>query len=153
LLTRQHLAFRWNEDHVLLVGTEHEQAVEAILDAVESGNADLEPVIERDEDSVAPPPAGPVDSRLPFETLTTFFLAAERLKRDPLDADGLGQLLKALDVADDDNPPYGVEKPLWDRTCELADELADALAGDDEPDEDEARDVAIELHDLLRPFI
>ena len=93
------------------------------------------------------------EERLPFETLTTFFLAGERLQKSPLDADGLEELLAALDVADPAEPPYGVERRLWERTCELAEELADALAAGDEPDEDEARAVATELHDLLRPYV
>ena len=150
LLVRQHLPFRWNE-HVLLVSTEQEEAVEAILDAVEQGDAELEPVIEEPNPADALP-AG-ADGPLPFETLTTFFLAGERLHKNPLDADGLEQLIKAIDVADPANPPYGVERPLWMRTCELADQLADALAGEDEPDEDEAADTAGELYDLLRPYV
>ena len=61
--------------------------------------------------------------------------------------------MKALDMAEPTNPPYGVERPLWERTCELADELADALTEGDKPDEETAAEVAGELHDLLRPFV
>ena len=129
------IAFRW-DGSTLLVATVDEATVEPILDGIEVTGAD-----------------GEDRGRLPFETLTTFFLAGERLKRNPLDADGLEQLLAALDVADPDAPPYGVQPALWQRTCELAEELADALAGDDEPDEHDALDIASELHDLLRPFI
>lgn len=150
LLVRQHLPFRWDE-HVLLVATEHEDAVEAILDAVEQGKAELKPVIDREDPSEALAPGA--DGPLPFETLTTFFLAGERLQKNPLDADGLELLIKAIDVADPANPPYGVERPLWKRTCELADQLADALAGEEDPDEDEAVDAAGELFDLLRPYV
>ena len=151
LLVRQHIPFTWNV-HVLLVATVNEEAVEAILDAVESGEAEVEPVIEIEDDSEALPIERGAD-RLPFETLTTFFLAGERLQKHPLDADGLALLLKALDVAEPTNPPYGVERELWQRTCELADELADSLAEGDEPDEDAASEVAGELHDLLRPYV
>ena len=151
LLVRQHLPFKWNE-HVLLIATEHEEAVEAILDAVESGEATVEPVIEVGDDAEALPEDTAAPERLPFETLTTFFLAGERLQKHPLDSDGLQLLLKALDVAEPTNPPYGVQRELWTRTCELADELADALTEDDEPDEETAAEVAAELHDLLRPF-
>ena len=66
---------------------------------------------------------------------------------------GLEQLLDALDVAEPARPPYGVDPRLWARTCELADELAGALADDDEPDHDEAASLAAELHELLRPFV
>ena len=84
---------------------------------------------------------------------TTFFLAGDRLQKNPLDADGLEQLLSATDVADPDRPPYGVDKRLWVRMCELADELAAALVDGDEPDVVETQAVAGELHDLLRPYV
>jgi hypothetical protein len=143
-LCRQAIPFRW-EDTLLLVRTDDEATVESLLDLVESvDDVELEPD-ELDEHAEA--------DQLPFETLTTFFLAGDRLKRDPLDADGLEQLLAAVEVADPAAPPYGVEARLWKRTCELADELADALAGDDLPDEEAAVEIAEELYELLRPVI
>ena len=48
-------------------------------------------------------------------------------------------------------PPFGVQPRLWQQTCELADQLADALVEDDEPDHDAAMAAAEALHDLLRP--
>lgn len=140
LLINQHLAMRW-DGHLLNVATDDEAAVEAVLDDVESGRVTLADV------------KGPGAGELPFETLTTFFLAGERLQKNALDADGLEQLLKALDVAEPANPPYGVERHLWERTCRLADELADALVGGDDPDQEVASEVAAELHDLLRPYV
>jgi hypothetical protein len=139
LITRG-LPFRWEED-VLLVGTDDEELVDAILDDVENDEG-----VDLAEDD------GDVD-QLPFETLTTFFLAGDRLQRNPLDADGLEQLLSATDVADPDHPPYGVDKRLWLRMCELADDLAAALVDGDEPDVVETQAVAAELHDLLRPYV
>jgi hypothetical protein len=140
-LVARSLPFRWEED-VLLVGTGDEALVDAILDDVEN-----------DEGVELPEDQGDEADRLPFETLTTFFLAGDRLQRNPLDADGLEQLLSATEVADPDRPPYGVDKRLWDRTCELADDLAAALVDGDEPDVVETQAVAAELHDLLRPYV
>jgi len=141
LLVARGLPFRW-EDEILLVGTDDEQLVDAILDDVENDEGVVLP--DETEDDV---------DQLPFETLTTFFLAGDRLQRNPLDADGLEQLLSATEVADPDRPPYGVEKRLWLRMCELADELAAALVDGEEPDVVETQAVAAELHDLLRPFV
>jgi hypothetical protein len=140
-LVARGLPFRWEED-VLLVGTNDEQLVDAILDDVEN-----------DEGVELPDDEGADADQLPFETLTTFFLAGDRLQRNPLDADGLEQLLSATDVADPDRPPYGVDKRLWLRMCELADDLAAALVDGDEPDVVETQAVAAELHDLLRPYV
>ena len=141
LLVARGLPFRW-EDEILLVGTDDEQMVDSILDDVENDEGVVLP--DETEDDV---------DQLPFETLTTFFLAGDRLQRNPLDADGLEQLLSATEVADPDRPPYGVEKRLWVRMCELADELAAALVDGEEPDVVETQAVAAELHDLLRPYV
>jgi hypothetical protein len=145
-LVNRGLPFRWEED-VLLVGTHDEELVDAILDDVENDEG-----VDLPEDSDDAEADADAD-RLPFETLTTFFLAGDRLQRNPLDADGLEQLLQAIDVADPDRPPYGVDKRLWERTCELADDLAGALVDGEEPDVVETQAVATELHDLLRPYV
>ncbi len=143
-LVARGLPFRWEED-VLLVGTDDEELVDSILDDVENDEG-IELPDETDEERAEA-------DQLPFETLTTFFLAGDRLQRNPLDADGLEQLLSATDVADPEYPPYGVDKRLWLRMCELADELAAALVDGDEPDVVETQAVAAELHDLLRPYV
>jgi hypothetical protein len=144
VLLRQGHPHRW-EDEVLLVHTVDEALVESLLDLVETGES-VELVSDLGDEHAE-------DDRLPFETLTTFFLAGERLRRDPLDPDGLEDLLAACEVADPEQPPFGVDPRLWERTCALADDLAGALVDEDLPDGDTARQVAEELHDLLRPYI
>ncbi len=141
-LTRQAVPYRW-EDDLLVVPTANEPVVESLMDMIEQGEFTAH-VDDIDADD---------GERLPFETLTTFFLAGSRLQKNPMDADGLEQLVAAIAVADPARPPYGVDIRLWQRTCELADELADALADADEPDHDETVAVASELHDLLRPYV
>ncbi len=143
-LTRQAVPYRW-EDDLLVVPTANEALVESLMDMIEQGEftAHADDIDTDDGDG----------ERLPFETLTTFFLAGVRLQKNPMDADGLEQLIAATQLADPARPPYGVDLRLWQRTCELADELAGALADADEPDHDETVAVASELHDLLRPYI
>ncbi|MCE9622900.1 MAG: hypothetical protein K8R99_11195 [Actinomycetia bacterium] len=139
-LTAERIPYRW-EDDLLLVSTAHEDAAEALMDTIEAGDFAMLPTDDASPDE------------LPFETLTTFFLAAERLQRNTQDADGLEQLLDALEVAEPERRPYGVELLLWQKTCELADALASALVDADEPDHETAMAVATDLHDLLRPYI
>ena len=139
-LTAQQIPYRW-EDDLLLVSTTHEEAAEVLMDTIEAGDFAMLPSDDASADE------------LPFETLTTFFLAAERLQRNTQDADGLEQLLDALEVAEPERRPYGVELLLWQQTCELADALASALVDADEPDHETAMAVATDLHDLLRPFV
>jgi hypothetical protein len=145
-LTLQRNPFRW-VDGILLVHTSDEEVVDSLLDMVENGEVGIVAAMalpaEEDDD----------DDRMAIETLTVFFLAGERLRRDPLDADGIDQLLEAIELAEPDQAPYGVEPKLWARTCELADELAGALVDEDEPDEQAAMEIAEQLHDLLRPYI
>lgn len=145
-LTAQRIPYRW-EDDLLLVATESEDLVEAMMDMIEVGEAASLEVALGDAGGTAG------DDQLPFETLTTFFLAAERLQRNSLDADGLDQLLDALEVAEPERRPYGVDKSLWLRACALADELAGALVDSDEPDHETAMAVATDLHDLLRAYV
>lgn len=132
--------FAW-EAATLVVHSDDEPEIEALLDSVESGE------IGMPNEEVADA------ERLPFETLTTFFLVGERLRKNPLHADGLNELTRALDLADPKRPPYGVDSRLWVRTCEMAEELVDALVEGDEPDVDEAQAIAQDLHDLLRPYV
>ncbi|HRE02116.1 MAG TPA: hypothetical protein PLV68_12510 [Ilumatobacteraceae bacterium] len=150
-LAAANIPFRW-QDTTLIVPTADEAAVDEILDDVESGEV------------ISAADAGDVDG-VPFESLNSFFLAGERLRKDPGDADGLERLVEALDVADPNRPPRGVELRVWRRSCELADRLADALiaGASDDPDEVEydedglpivpALQIASDLHDLLRPLI
>ena len=149
-LTRQGRPFRW-EGEVLLVHTADEELVEPLMDLIETG--EFVDVDEADFDDDGADDTDADADELPFEVLTTFFLAADRLRRNPLDADGLDQLLAAVEVADPEHPPFGVEPRLWARTCELAEELTDALVEDDVPNEEAATEVAAELYELLRPFI
>lgn len=129
-------------DGVLSVPTSAESPVDDILDDVESG--EMIPVIND----------GPDGDDLPFESLNSFFLAGERLRKDPRDADGLERLLEALAIADPNRPPRGVELRVWRRSCGLAENLADALAeAPDDSELEEVAPVAEALHDLLRPLI
>lgn len=136
------IPYRW-EDQVLLVATDDEGVVEALLDDIESGEY-VEVGAPRDPSSQDVAGA---------EALTDFFLAAERLQKDPIDADGIDHLRRATGESDPDVPPFGVTPKLWHRTCELADEIVDALVDDDGPDHDAAMRAAAQLHELLRPHV
>jgi hypothetical protein len=129
-------------DGVLSVPTAAESVVDDILDEVEAG--EMIPVIND----------GPEGDALPFESLNSFFLAGERLRKDARDADGLERLLEAIKIADPDRPPRGVELRVWRMSCELAEQLADVLVdGSEDEVITEAQPVAEALHDLLRPLI
>jgi hypothetical protein len=137
-------AFAW-EDDTLVVHSEDEEQVEAVLDAVESGEITAGAPSDHDDD-------------LPLEALTAMFLAAERLRKSSTSPEGTLHLSRALEIAQPQRPPYGVDARLWERALGLADELADAVVVEPgeaprDIDEDDVSDIAEELHDLLRPFV
>jgi hypothetical protein len=87
-----------------------------------------------------------------FEVLSALFLAADRLKSNPLDPEGIADLADALEGAHPDVPPYGIVPGLWRDALDRANRLADALA---DPD-DRSHDVmpqAAELQAILRPYL
>jgi hypothetical protein len=142
MLAERSIDHHWEDDVTLVVRADDEEAVEQVLDLVEF--PDALPV-----DVVLPPEgAGDADP----EVLSNLFLAADRLKGDPLDADGLSDLMAAVEVADPTVPPYGFDRRLWATIVEEAESLADLVA--DEVDHgDEVQAKAADLRALLRPYV
>jgi hypothetical protein len=148
------IPYRWEEDDLLVVAARDEELVEAILDAIEYPDA-LSPE-EGDDDEA------------PSELMGELFVAADRLKANPRDPEGLRGLSEFIGVAQADEPPYGVEPALWRSAVEGANDLADRItAGDDDhveagdldedgypvpPGQDLTRR-ARDLRELLRPFV
>jgi len=135
---------RFEEGGLLVVSGADEELTERVLDSVEYPDA-----LPASADGDLPDSAGEADPEL----LSTLYLAADRLKRDPGDADGLADLLRALDQADADVPPYGVAKTLWATVVEAADDLADALTDEDDDRTEEALERASALRTTLRPYV
>jgi hypothetical protein len=148
------IPYRWEEDDLLVVAASDEELVEAILDAIEYPDA-----LDAEEGE---------DDEAPSELMGDLFVAADRLKANPHDPDGLRGLSEFVGVAQADQPPYGVEPALWRSAVEGANDLADRITGGDddivEPgdlDEDgypmpPERDLtrrARDLRELLRPFV
>jgi hypothetical protein len=140
------VAHRWEGDDetTLVVAPGDEAVVEALLDGVEY--PDAIPVEEVDDEATAAAEA------TSFEVLSSLFLAADRLKGNPLDADGIADLSDALEDADPDVPPFGIVPGLWRDAVERANRLADTLADNDDRSPEVAEQAA-ELQALLRPFV
>ena len=138
MLTELDIAFRW-EGEVLLVSTSDEDEVDECLDALESGG-----VVTIDGE--APPQAR-------HETLQTLSKVAQRLQRNPLDADGLTLLSVLLEDFESHSAPRGVPDSVWRQATGIADQLAAAIADDNQPDEISAIDLAGRLHAVLRPHV
>jgi hypothetical protein len=148
------IPYRWEEEDLLVVAASDEELVEAILDAIEYPDA-----LEQEEGE---------DDEAASELMGELFVAADRLKANPRDPEGLRGLSEFVGVAQADEPPYGVEPALWRSAVEGANDLADRITGGDDDrveagdlDEDgypipPERDLtrrARDLRELLRPFV
>ncbi|MBU6240745.1 MAG: hypothetical protein KJS66_03055 [Acidobacteria bacterium] len=147
LLVASDIPFKW-EGALLVTLTDFEDTVDELLDAVEAGDVTIV-----DSSGSGRGTVSVADSDVSGETLTQMFLASERLQRDPLDADGLALLVRVLDDVEDGGTPFGVPVPVWRQAVELADQLADALAGGEIPDEIGAMEIAQRLFVTLRPHV
>ena len=144
------IAFRW-EAGLLLVNVDDEDPVDDLLDELEESGA-LDDADEREEDD----PATDLDegAETPGEVLEKLFLAADRLRRKPLDADGLQDLADALALSNPARPPYGLDPLAWRRITALADELAvvETRLADDEDEDQLDDDVEVEeAHEQSSP--
>jgi hypothetical protein len=129
---------RYEDDGLtLVIASRDESVVESLLD--------------RDEDGASPDAVGD-DDAASGEALAGFFLAADRLRRDPLDPDGIAALLEVLDASEDAPPPFGVSTTLWQNMIDEADLIADSLAEDD-IDIATLVEHASVLRNLARPFV
>jgi len=156
-LAQAGIAYGWDET-LLLVGVDDEEAVDDLLDDLESSGA-LDEVDDADDDL----------TETPGDVLEQLFLAADRLRKHPLDADGLTGLADALARSNPARPPFGLDPVAWRSITGLADQLADAEtaeadggtdasedlvdAGADDDDRTAAQRLAADLRDALRPYV
>jgi hypothetical protein len=142
-LAEAEIPHQWEGEATLVVSPQDEELVEAVLDELEFPHAleveAIEPVDEAAEETS-------------FEVLSSLFLAADRLKGNPLDPEGITDLTDALEQADADAPPFGIVPGLWRDAIERANRIADALADDDDRSDDVATEAA-GLQALLRPYV
>ncbi len=152
------LPYRWEDDAVLVVRGLDETFVEELLDELEFPDA-----LASEEQDAA--------DETSFELMSELFVAADRLKGNPRDPDGILGLATVVEAADPDRPPYGVEPVLWQQAVVAANDLADRLAGGGDDDGDGFVDDVVDeegepvhtdddlvaragaLRNLLRPFV
>lgn len=142
------VAHRWEGDGkaTLVVASDDELVVDELLDLIERGEitaSDIDDNDHSDDDS---------SHEIALEALTGLFLASERLQRNAANPEGFDSLVDALGAASPKHPPYGVERRLWERALELGGGLLAELENT-ESDDDAAQEMAVDLHDLLRPYV
>lgn|SRR5262245_18684829 len=142
-LVEADIPHQWEGEATLVVAPRDEELVEAVLDELEFPHALAVEAVD---------PVNDAAEETSFEVLSSLFLAADRLKGNPVDPDGIADLTDALEEADPDAPPYGIVPGLWRDAIDRANQLADALADDDDRSDDVAAQAA-GLQALLRPYV
>ena len=133
----------WDVATDLVVGEHDEDAVDAILDQVESPDALEIPVDaglgedDDDEDTYA--------------VMTRLYEAADRLKDDPDDDTLAGEFFDAADDAAATGTPFGIDEAVWRRVQELAQEVSTAMEQDE--DDEVVAGNARRLRDVLFGYV
>jgi hypothetical protein len=122
----------------LFVYEDDEEAVDAVVDELAGDELPLD--------------AGDEDDAVDAELLGDVFVAADRLRRDPQDPDGVMTVLEEADRLDPGHPPYGLDRDDWHGVCERFAALRDLLLADT-VDEDAVVAGADELRRALRPYV
>lgn len=144
-LVESEVPHRW-EGTTVVVAADAEDAVDDLLDAIESGE-----LLSADDGGEHEPPDG---------ALGTIFLAADKLAKDPLDAKSRTTLIELHDVIDKKHPPYAFAPRTWAGAVDGVERIVHRIVADATssaaPSDDETSDViglAQELRSLLRPYV
>jgi hypothetical protein len=125
---------RW-AGRTLVVSHDAEQAVDELLDAIESGDA-----ASLDEGAEAPDGA-----------LNSLYVAADRLSRDGGDGTARSSLLALVPGLSASSPPYGLAARPW--SVIVASAQAVVAAVDDGAEAEEVSAAATELRTVCRPYV
>lgn len=137
-LVESEIPHRW-EATTVVVARDAEDAVDDLLDAIEEGE-----LLGADESAEGPPD----------DALSTIYLAADKLARDPLDARSRTSLLDLAPQIDADHPPYAFAPRTWTRAVESVGAIVALIESSSPTGEDEEMaDAAGRLRDLLRPYV
>jgi hypothetical protein len=151
-LIESEIPYRWDGTTVI-VAHDAEDAVDDLLDAIESGE-----LMSADPDAA--------DSHAPDGALSDIFLAADKLAKDPFDAKSRKALIDMNDQLDARHPPYALAPRPWKQIVAGVGTIVDRIVADADGDRvtdddadgrlEESSDViglAQVLRELVRPFV
>ncbi len=141
-LTERGIAHGWDETDDLVVYERDEERVEQLLDEIEYPDA-----LDAADD-----PSDGGDGLMAQDTLSTLFVAADRLRRNVRDHQGVLALVDAADTVAGLSLPYGFEAGTWRRLVERSGALRAAIEAG-ELDDDELGEQAEDLRRTLRPYV
>lgn len=124
------VAHRW-EGEVLVVAIADEDTVDALLDQAEFSEE---------------------DSNMSPEIMGELFVAADQLRKDANDGSAMDSLATHLATMSPTQPPFGVERLVWKRIVDSANELSDTIC-DEAAAAEQVKARAATLRELLHPFV
>ena len=139
------IAHRW-EQTVLLVASAVEGEVEEILDEIENNNEISDDDDDDSDDDDDDDDANVADAKV----LGQLSALAQRISRNPSDANSIRTLERLLEEIDGANAPGEMSDSVWRQVKDLANQIEDALVGSAQPDESTAMDLAGRLFAILR---
>lgn len=116
-LVDSEIPHRWDRATVT-VAADAEMEVDALLDAIEAGEAGA-----AESDSSVEPPSG---------ALSDIFLAAKKLSKDPFDAKARRTIIDLDGVIQAKHPPYQLNPRVWSATVAGVAQIVDQIALDAE---------------------
>lgn len=139
-LVEAEIPYRW-DGLTVVVAVEAEHAVDDLLDAIEAG----ELISTAADDGTAAPEGA----------ISTIFLAADKLAKDPLDAKARKVLIDLQPQLDRKRPPYGLAQRTWAGSVDGVDQIVDHIvaASSGADSESDVIGTAQELRSLIRPYV
>ena len=142
----------------LVVHAEDEAAVDDLLDDIESQVDPLDPEHAEDDAGAEDDDGNGGSGRVDLdgldvnELLSTVFAAADRLRRNARDPQGVLGLLDNAPTLERLRTPFGFDRPAWQNIVESTRALQ-VLLEEDTSDDDDVRTQAQDLRDLLFTLI
>tara|TARA_B110000438_G_scaffold291907_1_gene329498 strand:+ start:546 stop:1295 length:750 start_codon:yes stop_codon:yes gene_type:complete len=133
LLGRLGVPHEFNEESDLVVQAVDEEAVETALDTFQLMNDERPELMGLDANTL----------------LTEAFVACDRLRRDPRDDAGVGELLRLGPVLVGHRSPFGIDVAQWDEIGNKAESLIEILS-EGSADQESTSLLAGELAEILR---
>jgi hypothetical protein len=141
------IAYR-RDGEALVVRAEDETLVETAIDAVTNPDIVTEDELEAD----LADESDDADEDSSYVAMSNLFLAADRLRHGADNREGTRLVAESIEELDPDAPPFGVSPTAWAQVVTAAEELADAISGD-QADDDAVIACAKDLRAILRPLI
>jgi hypothetical protein len=141
-LAEQNINHAWDAGGDLIVAEADEAAVEAIFDEIDLPEGDD----DDDDDEVYDGPEA-------MEVMSQLFVAADRLRRNALDPDGVLAAVEWSEWAEAVPLPFGLSPAVWKDIVGQSVALRQAIEADDEDGDEQIHELAESLRRQLRQYV